>query len=261
MSYVITPNILNEDRHDRTRRVGWIDLDKVMGSRILVVGAGALGNEVLKNLLLAGVRHITVVDMDKVVRSNLNRCLFFDEKDALLGKPKALVLAEKAGQLDSEARVKGIVSRIEEIPERLFQEIDLVLGCLDNIAARLHVNAFCYHYSRPLVDGGTLGTSGKVQVALPPSDPCLQCSMNRSHYRVLERRYSCTGADTNYFEPKLAAEITTTSIIAAIQVREALKIISGKADSCLRHMFLYNGLTNACIEVEVELDPQCQLHN
>ncbi len=84
--------------------------------------------------------------------------------------------------------------------------------------------------------------------------------MNRTHYRTLERRYSCTGSDTVFFEPKLAAEITTTSVIAAIQVREAIKILSGKGDNCLHHLLYYNGLTNQIQELEIPLDPECPMH-
>lgn len=246
---------------ERSRRVGWIDVDRLGQSKVLVIGAGALGNEVVKDLVLSGIGDVTVVDMDRVVPSNLNRCLFFREEDARTRSFKAEALAERAGQMASSSRVKAIVSKVQELDEGELQGADVTLGCLDNIAARLHVNAHCCHLGRPLVDGGTLSTSGKVQVVLPPRSPCLQCSMNRTHYRTLEKRYSCTGSDTVFFEPKLAAEITTTSVIAAIQVREAVKILSRQEGRCLRHLLHYNGLTNQVQELEVPLDPDCRLHD
>lgn len=260
MGPTVAIGALDEDRHERTRRVGWIDLDRLSSARVLVVGAGALGNEAVKNLVLSGVHRITIVDMDRVVRSNLSRCLFFTEEDARRRESKAEVLARRAGEMDPEARVEAIISKVEDVQEEAFQASDLVLGCLDNIAARLHVNAHCYRHSRPLVDGGTMGTSGKVQVAIPPEGPCLQCAMNQSHYRVMERRFSCSGAETVLYEPKMAAEITTTSVIAAIQVREGLKILSGRCGGCLHHLLLYDGLRNRVMELEVELDPECQMH-
>jgi molybdopterin/thiamine biosynthesis adenylyltransferase len=100
---------------------------------------------------------------------------------------------------------------------------------------------------------------GKVQVVIPPG-PCLQCSTNSTHSRVLERRFSCSGNDVSYFEPKLAAEITTTSVIAAIQVREALKLISGKGDRCVDGMLFYDGLNNRTEIFEVGLDGACPVH-
>jgi len=77
MSGVIRPGAEDDDRLDRARRIGWVDLEKVASSRILVVGAGALGNEAVKDLVLFGFRRIDVLDMDTVVRSNLNRCVLF----------------------------------------------------------------------------------------------------------------------------------------------------------------------------------------
>jgi molybdopterin/thiamine biosynthesis adenylyltransferase len=240
--------------------VNWIDLEKIENASALVIGAGALGNEVVKDLVLSGFRSISIVDMDRVVLSNLNRCLFFREEDARMRSFKAEALAQRAEDMNPDCSVKGIVSKVQDLEESAFKQNDVVLGCLDNIAARLHVNAHCCHYGRPLIDGGTLSTSGKVQVVIPSRTPCLQCSMNRTHFRAMEKRYSCTGSDTVFFEPKLAAEITTTSVIAALQVREAIKILSGKEDQCLHHLLHYNGLTNLMQELEVPLDPDCPLH-
>jgi molybdopterin/thiamine biosynthesis adenylyltransferase len=260
MGRPIKPGNIDDDRMERSRRVGWIDLESLGRCRAMVVGAGALGNEVVKDLVLSGLGEILIVDMDRVVLSNLNRCLFFREEDARKGAFKAEALADRAGLMDPVCKVRGMVSKIQDLDLAEFLGSDIVLGCLDNIAARLHVNAHCCHLERPLVDGGTQGTSGKVQVVVPPGSPCLQCSMNRTHYRALEKRYSCTGSDTTFFEPKLAAEITTTSVIAAIQVREAIKILSGQKDKCLRHLLHYNGITNQVLELEVPLDPDCSFH-
>ncbi len=246
---------------ERSRRVGWIDVDRLRESKALIIGAGALGNEVAKNLVLSGIGEITIVDMDRVALSNLNRCLFFREEDARLRSFKAEALADRVREMSASCRVRGIVSKVEALDENVLQSSDVVLGCLDNIAARLHVNAHCSHHGRPLIDGGTLGTSGKVQVVISPEWPCLQCSMNRTHFRTMERRYSCTGSDTVFFEPKLAAEITTTSVIAAIQVRESIKVLCGQQDRCLHHLLHYNGLTNQVLELEVPLDPECPMHS
>jgi molybdopterin/thiamine biosynthesis adenylyltransferase len=251
---------IDEDRLERSRRIEWLDLEKIQQSCSLVVGAGALGNEVVKNLVLAGAGHITLVDMDHVVRSNLNRCVFFREEDQERKRLKAEVVAERAKELDPTVEVVPITSRIEELPEEMWRTFNIVLGCLDNVAARLHANAFSYHAEVPYVDGGTSGFAGRVQVVLPPGSPCLQCGLNRSHYKVLEKRHSCTGSDVTFYEPKVPAEITTTSVVAAIQVREALKILSGKEDKTIRHVLHYHGLNGRWDELEMTVDPQCPLH-
>jgi len=260
MAELLRVDRLEEDRWERSRRVSWLDMEAIRSARVLVIGAGALGNEVVKNLALSGVRRITVVDMDQVARSNLNRCVFFREEDALSNMGKSEALAKRALELDPQLEVRPLIMRVEELEVAEFERHQIAFGCLDNIAARLHLNAHAYFHGIPLIDGGTLGTAGKVQVVVPPTTPCLQCAMNRTHLQVLEKRFSCTGADTSFYEPKLAAEITTTSVIAAIQVREGLKLISGQGDRCLRHLLYYNGLTNDIQELEVPLDLDCPVH-
>jgi hypothetical protein len=82
--------------------------------------------------------------------------------------------------------------------------------------------------------------------------------MNRSHFRVMERRFSCTGQDTVFYQPKMAAEITTTSVIAAIQVREAVKILSGR--SAIEHVMHYDGLVGTTEVLTLDVDPGCPNH-
>ncbi len=257
---VIHAGEVDEDRWERSRRVTWLDMDKVQNANFLVVGAGALGNEVVKDLVLAGARRITVVDMDHVVRSNLSRCVLFREQDGAERRLKAEVVAQRAKELDPAAEVRPVVGRIEELPDAAWREHCITLGCLDNVAARLHANSFSYFNRIPYIDGGTDGHAGRVQVVVPPSTPCLQCGLNRSHYRILERRNSCTGNETTFFQPKVAAEITTTAMVAAVQVREALKIVSGRGDAVLHHVLHLNGLLNTWEELELSIDPQCPLH-
>ncbi len=248
------------DRFDRARRIEWLDMDSIRRARCLVVGAGALGNEVVKDLVLSGFKEITLVDMDHVVLSNLNRCVFFRDADAKAGRMKAEVVSERAVELDPEVNISPRICRIEELPDSVWSEHDFVLGCLDNVITRLHVNAHSYHAEVPYIDGGTYGMSGKVQVVLPPETPCFQCALNRSHYRILEKRYSCTGREVTFFEPKMPAEITTTSIVAGIQVREAIKVACGLEGRCIRNVFFYNGMTGLSEEFELSFDPLCPLH-
>ncbi len=252
---------IDDDRWERSRRIDWLDMKRVASARVLVVGAGALGNEAVKDLVLSGVRRLDVVDMDRVVRSNLNRCVFFREEDASKRSLKAEVVARRAMELDPGADVRPMAGRVEDLPEGSWKRYDIVLGCLDNIAARLHVNSQSFYSGIPYIDGGTRGTTGKVQVVLPPSTPCLQCAMNRTHYRTLELRHSCTGSDVTFFQPKIAAEITTTAVIAAVQVREAIKVLSGCGDRCISHVAHYDGLSGRWEELEIPLDPSCPNHS
>ena len=257
---VLRAGHFDADRFERSKRIGWFDLDAIRRQNVLVVGAGALGNEAVKNLVLSGFRRISLVDMDTVVYSNLNRCLFFSEDDSRRKRFKAKVVARKAALLDRGAAITPHCRRIEDLPEGFIPGHTLVLGCLDNIAARLHLNAHTYPRGIPYIDGATLGTIGKVQVVLPPETPCLECGMNRTHMRILEKRFSCTGRDVTFFDPKLAAEITTTSVVAAVLVREALKLACGQRETCLRNLFYYDAVRNVSDVLQTDRNPGCPHH-
>ncbi len=250
-----------EDRFDRSKRIPWFDLDMTREARVLVVGAGALGNEVVKDLVLSGVRHITLVDMDRVVRSNLNRCVFFTPEDARESRLKVEAVANGAKALSEDAEIKTAAERIEDLGEGIFEDMDVVLGCLDNLATRVHVNANTYWIRTPYVDGGTMGLMGKVHVVVPPETSCVECTLNASHYKIIEKRYSCTGEDMTFVEPKLAAEVTTTALVAAVQTREAMKIINGRRDLVLSNLFYYDGNRNVSDVLKVEINPHCPNHD
>jgi len=243
------------DRYDRLKRYTWFDLQKVSQTNVLVVGVGALGNEVCKNLVLSGFKRITLVDMDDIVRSNLNRCVFFNEKD--VEKKKATIIKKELKKLEVDIDVKAYVSRIQDLSEDFISTFDIVLGCLDNISTRLHVNAHCYHYKIPYIDGGTQGLIGKVQIVRPPNTSCLECAMNKTHKKIRDMRLSCTGEQTTFYEPKYAADINTTSIISAVQVQEALKIVHKRYDAVIKDLFYYDGNRNVFEVLEVPINPNC----
>lgn len=256
----IRPREMEDDRYDRSRRTGWLDIDAISRTKVLMVGAGALGNEVAKNLVLSGFEDITVVDMDHVVGSNLNRCLFFSDEDAAERRPKAEALSEGVSEMSDSVHCRPIVARIEDSPGDMFREVDVVCGCLDNISARIHVNSMAYGNGCPLIDGGMDGFIGRVMVVSPPEGACLQCGMNRSHARVANMRFSCTGRDAVFHNPVLAAEITTTSVLGAVMVRECLKQVCGLHGSAVNNVFYYDGVRNVSEEVEVPLNPDCPVH-
>jgi molybdopterin/thiamine biosynthesis adenylyltransferase len=128
------------------------------------------------------------------------------------------------------------------------------------VAARVHANANAFYHGRPYIDGGTLGMIGKVQVVLPPNSACLQCGMNKTHMAEVARRYSCTGAGMTFVEPARAAEITTTSIVAAVQAREAVKVASGRADRTVDNLWYYDGLKGSAEVLKVNRNPACPVH-
>ncbi|MEW5936746.1 MAG: ThiF family adenylyltransferase [Candidatus Thermoplasmatota archaeon] len=250
----------DEDRHERAKRIAWLDFDAIERARVLVIGAGAIGNETAKNLVLAGYRRISIVDMDHIVRSNLNRCVLFTDMDAGQRRLKAEVVVERLRSMESGIDARAHTARIQDMGEGFIEEHDMVLGCLDNLEARLHVNARCCAARMPYIDAATDGFVGRIFVVHPLHGACLECGTNRTHAKIVQQRFSCTGADVSFFNPKLAAEITTTAIVAAVQVREALKFTCGKEEAVISNLFYYDGLRNVSEVLEVPVNPLCPHH-
>lgn len=218
---------VDDDVFDRQKRVrGW-NQNAVEQARVLVVGAGALGNEVAKLLLQLGVRKITLVDNDAVVKANLNRCVFFTSEDAEKSVLKVDAVKREAKRLFPETSVTALPKLVEQLPESFYDNFDYAFACLDNLGARLHLNAFTYGRV-PLIDGGTTGFLGKVQVVNAPSS-CLECGLAKRDYKLLWQKYSCTGDELDWLNPKMPALPTTTSVIAGMQVEEFLKILFADA--------------------------------
>jgi molybdopterin/thiamine biosynthesis adenylyltransferase len=248
------------ERFERSARIAWLDLPAIQATRVLVVGAGALGNEATKDLALSGFRKFTLVDPDRVVATNLNRCIFFTDDDAVRRELKVNAVRRGLMALDPGVEVDTHADRVENLPESVFEEHDIVVGCVDNVAARIHTNAHAFFHERPYIDGGTLGMVGKVQVVLPPHSACLQCGMNKTHMAEVARRYSCTGAGMTFVEAAQAAEITTTSIVAAVQAREAVKVASRRRDRTVDNLWYYDGLRGTAEVLRVPRNPTCPVH-
>ncbi|MCS7117316.1 MAG: ThiF family adenylyltransferase [Thaumarchaeota archaeon] len=161
------------ERYDRQMRiVGW-DQELVMRSTVLIAGVGALGCEVAKNLALAGVGRLILVDRDVVELSNLNRQMLFIEED--IGKPKANVASERLKSLNPHVKVEPYYSDLRDLREEVFAGADVLCSCLDSWGIRRWLNSVAVSMSKPLVDGAMEGLVGNVQVVLPYRTACLEC--------------------------------------------------------------------------------------
>ncbi|MFH0713474.1 MAG: ThiF family adenylyltransferase [Candidatus Micrarchaeota archaeon] len=251
---------IDEDVHDRQKRVSGWSQEKIATSNVAVVGAGALGNEVVKNLLQLGVSSISIIDYDVIVKANLNRCVLFTEEDAENKALKAEVLSQRGKKLNLLAKITPVLKNVEELDDKFFSQFGSVFGCLDNLGARVHVNANCYDCV-PFIDGGTSGFMGKVQVVAKPS-ACVECALSKQDYGLLWKKYSCTGDLLDVMDPKMPALPTTTSVIAGIQVNEFLKLLNPqlKGKPLAGKYLFYNGLTSETKMFTAEKRKGCPAH-
>ena len=117
-----------------------------------MVGAGALGNEVIKNLVLMGIGHIYIIDFDTIEAANLSRSPLFRESDS--GREKAEVAAARAKELNPDVHIQYLHGDVTtDLGLGVFRRMDVIVGCLDNREARLAVNRFAYWMDKPWVDG------------------------------------------------------------------------------------------------------------
>jgi adenylyltransferase/sulfurtransferase len=149
-------------------KMSWFSRPKVEQATVMVVGCGALGNEVLKNLALFGVGHIVVVDFDRVEPHNLTRSVLFRQEDAQQKRKKADVVAERLRQLNPAVEVTVLDADITwQVGLGWFIQSDVVIGCLDNRWARYVLNRLAMRAGVPWVDGGIEGLQGVAKVFIP----------------------------------------------------------------------------------------------
>lgn len=250
---------LSEDRYSRLRLIPWWDQEKIRNTRILVVGAGALGNEILKNLALLGFAQIAVVDLDTIERSNLSRAVLFRETD--IGSQKAEAAARATMALTGDTRVQPIRANIvHECGLGLFLWSDVIIAGLDNREARLWINRASWKVNRPWIDGAIEGINGVARVFLPGKAPCYECTLGETDWALLEKRMSCNlllqEAAT---EGKVPTTPTISSIIAGIQVQEAVKLIHDLPTIASRG-YIFEGLNHSSYVVEYTENPDCMSH-
>src|SRR4051812_46100661 len=149
------------EREATFKLIDWFDVERVHAANILVVGAGAIGNEVLKNLALLGVGNIYILDRDTVELSNLSRSILYRAVDA--GQPKALTAARALQEINPNVAARGKVGDLRfDVGLGVLRRMDVVVGCLDNIEARFRLNRDCRKMGRPWIDAGIGSLNGYV---------------------------------------------------------------------------------------------------
>lgn len=192
----------------------------------MVVGCGALGNEVLKDLVLTGVRHLVIVDFDTVEADNLSRSVLFSREDAAAGRRKVEAAAERLKQMSPDLDIQQIFGDIAyDVGLGLIRRMDVVIGCVDNRWARYCINRLCMRAGIPWVDGGIEGLEGTARV-FKPGENCYACNLGPEGLKDMAYRMPCSGV----IRRDLAAGKSPTTpiaaaIIAAVEAQEALKIV------------------------------------
>ncbi len=232
--------------------LSWFKKEKVKNARVLVAGAGALGNEVVKNLALFGVGYIYVVDFDKIEISNLTRSVLFREEDAYNHSYKSEVVAKRVMEINPQIVVTPIVGNLfSEVGFGLYKSVDVIIGCLDSRIARYLLNRLAMRAGKTWIDGSIENLTGVVKV-YSPGISCYECGLSREEFNHIMLRTGC--ADVVRMQGNAGRVATTpisASIIGAMQVQEAMKIIHLSKDETVPFktlqgkMLRYEGMVNS----------------
>lgn len=254
--------VVPDTEHDRYATfgfIGWWDQRRIAEAVVLVAGAGALGNEVLKNLALSGVGRILIVDFDTVEVANLSRSVFFGEEDQ--GQGKADVAARAVRRINPDVAIRAITGDLtRDLGAGVFRHVDAIVGCLDNREARLFLNRAAFKIGKPWVDGAIHEMLGEARVFWPGRGGCYECTLVPADFKAMSLRYSCSSlARQMVLEGKVATTPTIASIIGGIEAQETLKILHGLEVDPGKGL-VFNGLTNETYTVTYPYHQNCLSH-
>jgi molybdopterin/thiamine biosynthesis adenylyltransferase len=260
MSTAAGPSLdLSEGRFSRFEQIRWWKQSVLSQAKVLVVGAGALGNEVLKNLALLGVGNVAVIDMDRIEASNLSRSVLFREANE--GQLKSDVAAAAAQGIYPAMNVHALNGNVlADVGLGWFRWADVVVGALDNREARLFTNSACARVGRPWIDGGIDVLTGIVRGFNPPASACYECAMGEADWTLLNQRRSCS-----LLARRLAASQstpttpTTASIIGALQVQEVVKLLHG-IDALMGRGLVFDGSLHNSFTANYPINADCPWH-
>lgn len=194
---------------------------KLLASRVLIVGAGALGCAQSEMLARAGIGHLRIVDRDFVELTNLQRQTLFCEADAEQRLPKAVAADRRLAQINSSVDIEAIVADVNNSNvESLIKNCDLVIDGTDNFQTRYLLNDACVKSGVTWIYGAAVSSYGTTMTVIPGKTPCLRCIFPE----MPDAGSSPTCDTAGVIMPIIQA-------IAATQVAEAFKILVGDLDS------------------------------
>ena len=252
-----------DGRFDRFALIGWWDQSRLASARVLVIGAGALGNEIVKNLALLGVGNVLIADKDRIENSNLSRSVLYRAEDA--GNPKAVVAAAAAKRIYPDIHVHAFDGDvINDLGAGVYRWADVVIGGLDNREARLAINRQAWRLNRPWIDGAIEVIQGVARVFTPDAkqqQPCYECTMSERDWKVLAHRRSCNLLTRAEMEGgRVPTTPTIGSIIAGVQVQEAVKLLHN-LDTLAGKAFVFAGDSADSYQITYQRKADCQSHD
>ncbi len=235
-------------RHLAIAEVGPAGQRRLAESHVLIVGAGGLGSPVALYLAAAGVGRLTIVDADRIERSNLQRQIL--HSDALVGHLKTESAVQRLSALNPAVQIDPVSERLDESnADRLVEPVDLIIDGSDNFPTRYLLNEVCIRHAKPLVYGAVLRFSGQVAVfhAGNGQSPCYRCLFPEPP--SAEDSPNCAEAGVLGVMP---------GVIGSLQATEALKLLLGIGQPLRSRLLIYDALNAAFRTIRLVRDPACR---
>ncbi len=214
---------------------------KLLSSRVLLVGCGALGSVLANTLVRAGVGYIRICDRDYIERDNLQRQILFDEDDIVANLPKAEAAARKLRRANPDVTVEAAIVDVNHTNIAEWADgVDLLLDGTDNFETRYLINDHSVSSGCPWIYGAVIGASGLCMPILPDETPCLRCLFNEPP--PAEMNPTCDTAGV--IGPAV-------QFVASLQAVEAMKLLSGRRDAVSRRLFQMDVWTGRLTALDV----------
>ncbi|WP_067517424.1 HesA/MoeB/ThiF family protein [Endozoicomonas ascidiicola] len=219
--------------------------EKLLASRVLILGVGGLGCPAAQYLATAGVGHIVLVDPDTVDATNLQRQLLYSTEDC--GTPKVIAAQRRLSAINNDVEfdsIHGCLSE-RELDEQV-SKANVVLDCTDNFSSRFAINAACVKHKTPLVSGAAIGFSGQLTVydRRQSNSPCYRCLYDEQSNENL------TCSQSGVLGPVVGT-------IGVMQALEAIKIIAGIGKTLNGRLMIFDAMTMDWQTMGLEADPDC----
>jgi molybdopterin/thiamine biosynthesis adenylyltransferase len=253
------------ERYHRHDLIDWFSQEEISRTKAAVIGAGAVGNEVIKNLALLGVGKVDIFDFDLIEEHNLTRSVLFREAD--IGRPKAEVAADRVGTMDANITVAGIHGDFWDHLRLLdLRKYDMLFCCVDNYEARIRCNILCQLARVDFINIGIDSRFAVIEIFPFSRAPkgCFECNLPDGVYRRISERYSCGHLrKLSFIEKKIPTTIITSAAAASLAVSTGLRLGSRDDETTTHRLYLDTiggSLTRTALAVKEDC-PCCGRYN
>jgi molybdopterin/thiamine biosynthesis adenylyltransferase len=228
--------------------IGAAGQERLLSSKAVIVGCGAIGAAAASLLVRAGVGHLRIIDRDFVEPSNLQRQTLFEESDARNSLPKAVVAERRLHAINSTVRVEGIVADLNsKNSQELLADFPLIIDGTDNFETRFLINDYAVKTATPWIYGAAVASYGLTLAIRPVQTACLACLLEPAVGSALEETCDTVGV--------LGSIV---NLIASLQVTEALKILSGRESALHGRLISADVWSGHFQSIAPERNPDCR---